>query len=75
MRFCGEIQYGDESTGWVHSDICFNCGPRAEDEELGPEVRKILHEALDEWLDKSKGSGAFWVGDQNYMLNLFKEEN
>lgn len=82
MHFCGEIIYdrgydesGDSCEGyWVHSDICFNCG--SEDaKEITEEHRKFLHDCLDEWLNKSNGTGAFWVGDPMYLVKEFTEES
>lgn len=65
MKFHGEIQY-ETNDGNVHSDICFRCG--ADDEkELTLEHRQFLHDCLDEWLNKSKGTGAFWIGDPDYF--------
>ena len=68
MRFCGEIIYETED-GTVHSDICHKCSadPKFSNTELSDESRAFLHKALDEWLNKSDGSGAFWVGDPNYF--------
>lgn len=37
--------------------------------ELTEEYRKFLHKALDEWLDKSNGTGAFWLGEPDYFIN------
>ncbi len=67
MKFCGEIAYlqnvpGKES---VHSDLCFNCNDG--DAELTDVYRKLLHDCLDEWLNKSNGTGAFWIGDSDYF--------
>lgn len=67
MKFCGEIAYEPKGTS-VHSDICFRCNPEAEDKELTEEFRKFLHTALDEWLDKSNGTGGFWLGDPSYFI-------
>lgn len=81
MDFCGEIMYdrGYDENGnqcedyWVHSDICFHCGLN-EAEEISDEYREFLHKCLDEWLDKAKGTGAFWIGDTQHLLNEFKEQ-
>jgi len=74
MKFCGEIAYTDkrEEFGFeyefgVHSDICWNCGPKAEEQELTDEYRQLLHDCLDEWLNKANGKGSFWVGDPDYF--------
>lgn len=75
MKFCAEIQYdrgyddeGNPVVGyWVHSDVCWKCGPDSEGAPLTPEYRATLHTLLDEWLDNSAGTGAFWVGDPEYF--------
>lgn len=67
MNFCGEIQYDAPDGSGIHSDICWNC--RGEDNKpLTEEHRAFLHAALDEWLNKSKGTGGFWVGDPEYFI-------
>lgn len=66
MKFCGEIQY-ETKEGNVHSDICFNCNPSNDDRQITPDYREFLHKCLDEWLNKSGGTGAFWVGDPEYF--------
>lgn len=77
MKFCAEIQYDrgyDEQNNpvegyWVHSDVCFNCGPNTDiTKPLTDEHRRILHECLDEWLNNSNGTGAFWCGDPSYFV-------
>jgi hypothetical protein len=70
MKFCGEIQY-ETNDGGVHSDICYNCNPSNDDRVLTKSYREYLHESLDEWLNKSSGTGYFWVGDPN---EIWKEE-
>lgn len=76
MKFCGEIQYtgvddaGNE-TGGVHSDICWNCGPHKINAPISNLHREFLHACLDEWLDKSKSTGAFWIGDPEYFKTWF----
>lgn len=67
MKFCGEIAY--DGTDGVHSDICWSCGPASEGGPLTDEYRALLHACLDEWLDNSNGSGAFWVGDGSYFAS------
>lgn len=68
MEFCGEILY-DTAEGMVHSDICFH----ANGKEMSDDYRKYLHDSLDEWLNKSIGTGAFWVGDPDYFNSWEKE--
>lgn len=67
-KFCGEIAY-DTPAGGVHSDICFNCNPDTEDKPITDDHRKFLHDCLDEWLNQSNSTGAFWVGDPDYFNN------
>lgn len=55
-HICAEIQYETEQ-GNVHSDLCTE-GP-----VWSFEWRQLLHTALDEWLDKSDGTGHFTVGN------------
>lgn len=66
MKFCGEIQY-ETNEGNVHSDICWNCNPDSDTKPMSEEYREFLHKALDEWLNKSNGTGGFWVGDRSYF--------
>lgn len=63
-----EIQYQkDEDGTWVHSDIC---PPECSSENFTHTFkrdtgdftyREYIHRCLDEWLDNSKGSGAFYI--------------
>ena len=62
MEFCGEITY-DTEKGGVHSDI----GVCSNEEAVTDDYRQFLHNCLDEWLNKSNGTGAFWVGDSDYF--------
>lgn len=72
MRFCGEISY-DTNDGGVHSDICFNNADN-HNEERNPgalpdaDFRQFVHNCLDEWLNKSNGTGGFWIGDPDYFV-------
>lgn len=67
-EFCGEILY-DTPEGGVHSDICHH----NDDQPIGDGYRKYLHDSLDEWLNKSNGTGAFWVGDPDYFNSWEKD--
>lgn len=67
-EYCGEILY-DTPEGGVHSDICHHSG----DTPIGPNYRQFLHDCLDEWLNKSNGTGAFWVGDPEYFNSWEKD--
>jgi hypothetical protein len=54
MKFVhGEIEYAD-----VHSDIC---PPDHDFDKIDKDYREFLHECLDEWLDKSNGTGQFYI--------------
>lgn len=66
-EFCGEIQY-ETKNGNVHSDICWHS-----DAEPYENYRNFLHNCLDEWLNKSNGTGAFWIGDYTYFWNWCKD--
>ena len=56
FEFCGSISYETDDSS-VGSDICMHGG------KFGVEERQFLHDCLDEWLDKSNGTGSFWLGD------------
>ena len=61
-----EIMYNDKERGGmsIHSDICpDNC----EFDNLDEEHREFLHRCLDEWIDKSGGTGVFYIGDRDYV--------
>jgi hypothetical protein len=74
MKFCGEIQY-ENSSGWTtHSDICWRCGAPAQ-HELTPEYRAFLHTVLDEWLDRSNGTGFLWLGNTKDIVDNFNNNN
>jgi hypothetical protein len=55
-HICSEIMYNG-----IHSDLCSS---NLHDSEW----RNTLHSALDEWLDKSNGSGCFYVGNVLEMI-------
>lgn len=56
-RVHAEIQYCNDRTGSIHSDIC----PPGCKAVFTPEYRNFLHDALNEWLDRSQGTGYFYV--------------
>lgn len=66
-RFCGEIQYEIPEGYSIHSDICWGHDPR-EEAPVSDEHRAFLHACLDEWLNKSGGTGGFWLGDKSYFV-------
>ena len=53
-----EVEYIDSDLETRHSDI----GPyEGKMSNITPEYRKFLHDNLDEWLDKSDGTGIFFI--------------
>jgi hypothetical protein len=67
MNVCGEITYSD-----VHSDICI--GHDMPTFKVDAETRDFLHANLDEWLDRSNGSGIFWIGDADKVVAYFADQ-
>ena len=69
-EFFGEIRYiqnvVDKES--VQSDIHWEGGSGVTED-----YRKLLHDSLDEWLNKSNGTGAFWIGDPDYFWGGFYE--
>ena len=60
MKVHAEIEYKD-----IHSDICpANCDFNNIDDTF----RKILHNALDEWIDHSKGIGGFYIKNKDHQF-------
>lgn len=53
-----EIEYRRKDETWVHSDIC---PPSCDLNNLDDEYRQYLHDNLDEWLNKSGGTGIFYI--------------
>jgi hypothetical protein len=76
MNVCGEIEYESRQVGgMVHSDICITHDKWSDDNQfvpgeyaVTPEYRQFLHACLDEWIDKSRGTGIFWVGDPDVRV-------
>ena len=67
-----EIEYLSEDGTNVHSDIC---PPDCSSGNLSdPEYRKYLHDCLDEWLDKSNGTGGFYIKEERYRLEMYYGE-
>lgn len=56
----GEIIYLNEDNHLVHSDIGVSDASGLADAKY----RKFLHRCLDEWLDESKGTGVFYIGNR-----------
>ena len=66
---CAEIMY-EGSEGLVHSDVCMiHDRPYS----VLPSYRDFLHKCLDEWLDNSKGTGMFWIGDPIFASKNFQD--
>lgn len=59
----GEIEYLRENGEGVHSDIC---PPDCDFEQIDDDYRKFLHDCLDEWLDKSRGTGRFYIKQEGW---------
>lgn len=70
MKVHGEIVYKHEEDGaTVHSDIC----PQdCEMDNMTEEHIKFLHDVLDEWLRKSKGTGFFYIGNTDELVKNFE---
>jgi len=65
IKVHAEIEYDNRQGIGVHSDICpVNCSP----DNMNKKYRKFLHECLDEWLDKSRGTGAFYIAEEGYEI-------
>lgn len=60
-----EYQRQNGSKIWVHSDI----EPKGWDfYQIDAEYREHLHALLDEWLDKSGGTGCFYIKDKSFVI-------
>ena len=63
MKVHAEIIYKD-----IHSDICpKDCEAKNMKDK---EYRQFLHTCLNEWLDKSKGEGIFYIGNEKDVQPL-----
>ena len=65
-RIISEVEYTNENGDSVHSDLDF-------DFDLKEQMRPVLHECLDEWLDKSNGSGGFYLRNTNHHFEDYDE--
>lgn len=61
IKVHAEIEYLRENGDSVHSDIC---PPDCDFNRISVDYRQLLHDILDEWLDKSNGTGIFYVGSE-----------
>jgi hypothetical protein len=60
-----EIEYQKPDGTWVHSDI----EPRGcKFKDLDAEHREYLHGLLDEWIDKSRGTGCFYIKNERFEI-------
>ena len=62
-RVHSEIIYNREGDINVHSDTC---PPDHTIENLPDDIRQYYHDLLDEWLDKSKGTGIFYLREEGF---------
>ena len=65
-RIISEVEYTNENGDSVHSDLDF-------DFDLKEQMRPVLHECLDEWLDKSNGEGGFYLRNANHHFEDYDE--
>ena len=64
-----EIEYINEDLETIHSDIGPMGGDLNASLTVSPDFRQYLHDNLDEWLDKSDGTGIFYItGDPEQFL-------
>jgi len=64
LKVHSEIMYLREDGTNVHSDTCpVECSP---DNMTNAKWREFIHNCLDEWLDKSRGTGVFYIGDKSF---------
>ena len=63
-----EIEYCDKERDnmSIHSDIC---PPNCDFENLDEHHREYLHNLLDEWIDKSNGTGGFYIKNSTHELS------
>ena len=66
-----EIEYVRENGESVHSDIDPPEGSEKRMTEQG--YREYLHTCLDEWLDKSGGTGGFYIKNEKFIFSFEKE--
>lgn len=64
-----EIEYTDKNGNSIHSDVCpSNC----EFKNIDTNYKIFLHTLLDEWLDKSNGTGIFYIKEEGYDPMMHK---
>ena len=58
-----EILYRPKTGINIHSDTCpKNC----DFDNIDKDYRKYVHDLLDEWLDKSNGTGIFYIRESGF---------
>jgi hypothetical protein len=63
-----EIEYLTENGEHVHSDVCPpDCDASAITRE---DYKDFLHKCLDEWLDKSHGTGGFYIKAEGFKFSM-----
>jgi len=68
MPVCGEICYECERDGVqtsVHSDVC---PPNHNIGKADESYRSLMHDCLDEWMNKSGGTGYFFLGAHPWFV-------
>lgn len=58
-----EIIYRKKDDIPTHSDTC---PPDCDFKNISKEYREYLHNLLDEWLDKSEGTGIFYIKEEGF---------
>ncbi len=66
-----EIEYLAEDGTKIHSDICpKDCDPS---NLTKTSYKRYLHDYLEEWLNKSKGTCGFYIRDENYIFDCERQ--
>lgn len=63
MKIYSEIEYINEENQTIHSDLNM---------KMSEDTREIMHKALDEWLNNSKGTGAFYITGDKETAKIFR---
>ena len=72
MTIHAEIEYvRKEDNMRIHSDIC---PPNCNFENIDKEYRKFLHSCLDEWLDESNGTCGFYIKEEKYNFDIYRDK-
>ena len=67
MKVHAEIEYSGNGEIGIHSDIC---PPNCDSKHMNDlEYKKFLHQCLDEWLEKSNGTGGFYIKQEGYSFD------